>query len=317
MLGPLCAAAALFRLADQTPGERPPDLWKALSEAVCRKPRDGRSRIAINDSKKLKRPNSAKRGHPLEHLERAVLAAVAQCDHPGPITTDESLLDALHARTEPQVWYAGRPLELPLGRTAEQLAVDAARLAGALQHAGIELVGLRCVIVCETEFNTIVARSGSKADATASAIRRLLHWCAARAVAPGSDHLRVVCDRQSGRSDYRPLLEAALPDWPARPPLASDRRVRYELDTGADERIASAAISFETESEERHLAVALASMTAKLVRELCMLRFNRYWAGRIPEIKPTAGYVSDARRWLEDAGGHLTDDERRALVRIA
>ncbi len=76
-------------------------------------------------------------------------------------------------------------------------------------------------------------------------------------------------------------------------------------------------IQFRPEAEEAHLPVALASMTAKLVRELAMARFNRYWCGRVAELKPTAGYVQDARRWLEDVEGVLCDDEREAMVRLA
>lgn len=76
-------------------------------------------------------------------------------------------------------------------------------------------------------------------------------------------------------------------------------------------------IQFRPEAEEAHLPVALASMTAKLVRELAMARFNRYWCGRVAELKPTAGYVQDARRWLEDLDGVLCDDEREAMVRLA
>ncbi|MCC7387407.1 MAG: hypothetical protein IT431_01420 [Phycisphaerales bacterium] len=76
-------------------------------------------------------------------------------------------------------------------------------------------------------------------------------------------------------------------------------------------------IQFRPEAEEAHLPVALASMTAKLVRELAMARFNRYWCGRVAELMPTAGYVQDARRWLEDVEGVLCDDEREAMVRLA
>ena len=76
-------------------------------------------------------------------------------------------------------------------------------------------------------------------------------------------------------------------------------------------------VQFRPEAEEAHLPVALASMTAKMVRELSMSRFNRYWCARMPELKPTAGYVQDARRWLEDLDGVMYDDEREAMVRQA
>jgi hypothetical protein len=76
-------------------------------------------------------------------------------------------------------------------------------------------------------------------------------------------------------------------------------------------------IHFRPEAEDAHLPVALASMTAKLVRELAMARFNRYWCLRMPELKPTAGYTLDARRWLEEANGVVREEEREVMVRMA
>ena len=48
---------------------------------------------------------------------------------------------------------------------------------------------------------------------------------------------------------------------------------------------------------------ALASMVAKYVAgELSMLAFNRYWCARLPELRPTAGYPTDARRFDREVG---------------
>ena len=40
-------------------------------------------------------------------------------------------------------------------------------------------------------------------------------------------------------------------------------------------------------------------MAAKLTRELHMRRMNDFFARHVPELKPTAGYVQDGRRWME------------------
>jgi hypothetical protein len=39
-------------------------------------------------------------------------------------------------------------------------------------------------------------------------------------------------------------------------------------------------------------------MLAKYVRELLMERFNAYWRTLAPELQPTAGYYTDAQRFL-------------------
>ena len=41
-------------------------------------------------------------------------------------------------------------------------------------------------------------------------------------------------------------------------------------------------------------------MTAKYLRELHMVLLNRWWARHIPELKPTAGYPQDARRFISE-----------------
>jgi hypothetical protein len=48
---------------------------------------------------------------------------------------------------------------------------------------------------------------------------------------------------------------------------------------------------------ERFLPTALASMTAKYLRELSMRAFNEFWCSRIPDLRPTAGYPKDAHRF--------------------
>ena len=60
------------------------------------------------------------------------------------------------------------------------------------------------------------------------------------------------------------------------------------------------ALTFASKSDEHHLPTALASMIAKYTRELHMLRFNRYFCSEMPELKPTAGYVQDGRRFLQE-----------------
>jgi hypothetical protein len=96
---------------------------------------------------------------------------------------------------------------------------------------------------------------------------------------------------------------------------------RYIVRVVREGQARRAGVMFLTESEDAHLPVALASMTAKYARELMMARFNRYFAAlaraRGVELKATAGYALDARRWLSEAGAMLTPADREHLVRIA
>ena len=47
---------------------------------------------------------------------------------------------------------------------------------------------------------------------------------------------------------------------------------------------------------------ALASCAAKYFRELMLRPLNRWFAERVPGLRPTAGYYSDGRRFLADVG---------------
>jgi hypothetical protein len=305
MLGPLVVGLAMFRVEAWDPGDPAPDLWERLARAVCKTAREAGDRIAVGDSKRLKLPNDSRSHHPCTHLERAVLTTLAmRGDHP---SDDASLLTAMGEILPSQPWYAGEPLPLPLDRPPEALRIDANLLAAACETAGVAAAGLRVRLVPEDTFNEVVRGTGSKAATTAGPVAELL-----RAAADGGDGpVRIVCDRQSGRLDYEDIVARAFPGEAVELDARTPRASRYLVREGR------VAIHFETAAEDRHLPTALASMAAKLVRELMMARLNRHFAARLPGLRPTAGYVQDARRWLADARGVLTDDERKALVRIA
>jgi ribonuclease HII len=90
---------------------------------------------------------------------------------------------------------------------------------------------------------------------------------------------------------------------------------RYRLRFGES----LATITFASKSDEHHFPVALASMIAKYTRELQMIRLNRYFAGMMPELKPTAGYVTDGRRFLKEIEPLLANNgiNRDDLVRTS
>lgn len=267
------------------------------------------------------------------------------------LDTDDALFAALGVRLEPHPWYAGDPAALPLAGSVAQLAIARNRLALACEAAGVEPVALACIAVGETEFNEVVRTGGSKARLTTRCFARYLRRTVER-WGTGESDIRIVCDRHGGRTSYTSMLEAAVQGlgFKVETLEESERCSRYGIvrsdDAGQDPprepipaspdspRGAKAAhlqspggpqrkctpsihVQFRSEAEEAHLPVALASMTAKLVRELAMGRFNRYWSGRMPELKPTAGYVKDARRWLDDLDGVLCGDEREVIIRQA
>lgn len=348
LLGPLCVGMSAVRVASWEPGERAPDLWKLLGSAVCRKGSDARRRIPVADSKKLKLPNDGK-ADPVTHLERGVLAFLgAMGVRP---TTDSELLAELgaDAGVDEAAWYGGEAVGVPrAGRTggsggaggSAMTGVDANRLGLALREAGAEVMAVRCRVVGEGLFNELVRLAGTKAATTGWALAEHLRhaWDAWGRVDDGGREsgLRVVCDRQGGRAAYAGFLEKAMrmPKGKggdgAKEMEAGSASVRVEVleegpvasryevrGTGADGAERMMVVRFQVEAEEAFLPVALASMTAKLVRETLMARLNRYWCARVPGLKATAGYTQDGRRWLRDVQAVMTKEERERMVRKA
>ncbi|MEM9066338.1 MAG: hypothetical protein AAGB51_12705 [Planctomycetota bacterium] len=310
MLGPLCVGLSVFRVEGWTEGEPSPDLWQTLSGGVCRTLTEARGTklIPIADSKKLKLSNQVKTKHPLVHLERGVLAfnGARSGDLPA---SDDGLFERLGAAPAAEAWY-GEPASLPVGTTEGELRLDVASLRKTLATAGVELVHLGVRWVGESDFNRIVRETGTKAEATLGAVGAHLRDVVDEIE---QDTLRVVCDRLGGRTKCGPLVARELPGIPVSLVRENPELGEYALGDGGQ----LGRIAFMPEAEEKHLPVALASMAAKLVRELAMARFNRYWSARVPELKPTAGYVQDAKRWLGEVGESITADERRRLVRLA
>jgi hypothetical protein len=326
MLGPLCVAMAAFRIEGWSPEDGAPDLWKRLKTGVCRKPTDKRRRVAIDDSKKLKLPNDgpARGGrHPLTHLERGVLAFLGAMEGATDLPSDdESLLRALSTCAPAAPWYEGPSVSMPTGLTGPEARIASNLVRAAMGRERVGVAAVRCSVVGEAAFNEMVRAEGTKGATTGRALVGHLRWAWENLAGlpdvcdvPGG--ARIVCDRQGGRTQYAELIAAGSPGGRVEVLEESARASRYVVRGAAEGGRREMTVLFMPEAEKAHLPVALASMTAKLCRELCMARFNRYWSMRLPELKPTAGYYGDARRWLDDAAAVLSPKERAALVRLA
>ena len=322
MLGPLCVGTTLFAIENADPAEGPPDLWSKLQEVVCTRARDSKRRIAVADSKKLKGSNQAK-AHPLRHLERGVLSflacrASATTDGHAPPADDDDLFRKVGTALPTTVstpWYDSRT-PLPVAHDADALALEAARLDRGLAASGVRLLELRGECVDAGEFNRRLAAGIGKAAINLDAAIRLVGRVREVSSEIDSDLVpRIVCDRQGGRTHYREWLQDCFPEASIRILGESHSISRYRLEDARGAFV----IGFETGSEDRHLPVALASMTAKYLRELAMIRLNRFFREHVPQVRPTAGYVQDGRRFLEEIGSVIQTEglDSQELVRQA
>lgn len=331
-LGPMCSGMTIWRIDSWKSAASSPDLWNVIGPSACRKPalglrgRSASAPIAIADSKAIKRPNDSATVHPLCHIERGVLAALA-CEEgsPGePPADDVALVSRLcgpaHGRwnADGEHWYESDPTPLPVSSTPDAMRIAGNVLRKGLRAASVSLLAVRGRIIGETEFNDIIRRTGNKAQVAITAVGGFVREVVEHADLFPGDDVQIVCDRLGGRERYADLLGRWFHGAAVGDAVESPDRSRYWVDV-AGRRIG---VAFEVQADGTHLPVALASMVAKYLRELAMARFNRYWGARSTDllgvaIKPTAGYGSDAGRWLAEAGEIIDPTERVRLVRLA
>jgi len=290
-LGPLVVAASLWRTG---PERLRADGWQLLRECVVRKATRGQWRLAVNDSKSV---FDRKRG--LHTLERAVLA-FARCAGLDCSRLDR-LLDGLGARVGddcPLGWYRELECQLPLEAASGRVEAVAGRLERTMRSARMVCQRLRAELLTEDRFNRRIAQTRNKAAVLAELVLRLIDR-AGRAA--GEQTLVVRVDRLGGRTDYARLLRQAFEDRELTELELCAQYSRYRLSGAGGDWF----IEFAVDADRQHLPVALASMTAKYVREALMQRFNRWWARRVDGVRPTAGYYTDAQRFLEDVESHI------------
>jgi hypothetical protein len=194
-----------------------------------------------------------------------------------------------------QQWYAdpvGRP-DLPADARSDDLAACARRLIRTSARTGVLLEDLSAAVVFEDRFNSMVDASGSKAhcvwEFVAGHLRAIWHGYA-------THHPFVAVDRLGGRKDYRGLLATSLPWTDVVLTESNGRLASYRLSDGDR----TMQVVFRVRCEQSHLPVALASMLAKYVRELLMLRFRSFWNDLAPEVRPTYGYLPDGNRFIDE-----------------
>lgn len=176
-------------------------------------------------------------------------------------------------------------LTLPQEADGQATVARADEVRQRLAAHGVALVAIRCRLVQPGEFNRLLDAGCNKADILSQVTLSL-----AAGLVTAGESVRIWCDRHGGRKRYAGVVSAQFDGALVQPVEETAARSAYLL-PGRDCRI-----EFCVGGEAR-APVALASMTAKYVRELSMRAFNDHWGRLQPGLEPTAGYPVDAARW--------------------
>ena len=311
MLGPLTLGFSVF--------EAPVDareLWSALAPVVTGDPSKDRERFVVADSKLVfkRTPRCAKR------LEATALGFLALLD---PARRPHTRVGRLLWETPSDLaasadvvarhpWYRDLAAVLPVHQDASVLELRVESLWRAMQRCEVKLLDAGLRVLPEGELNRSFAETSNKAAT---------HWSASLAIfqrvwrqhAHGGIELCI--DRHGGRMHYGSMLARSFTD--ASVLLVSETPERSEYDLAERRGPRKMRVVFAERAEQSSFAVALASCLAKYARETAMDSFNAWFAARAPDLTPTAGYTTDARRWLVDAAAVIAREQldRSHLVR--
>jgi len=311
-LGPLCLGISGWEVDGP---EHVPAWQQALAPSFqARPPRNPWGWIPLGDSKILHAPGRS--GSLLEEAIEVFLDLANRLPTrspssnvsipPSPRETTSRLWSNLltdHDQNTLQAmpWYAsvetvdGDHFIPTRGSVATEPLMDQA--IGSLARLGIQRLVLSAKAMEARQFNREVEKLGNKANVLTSTSLEMLRGQLEQLAEQSSQlpsSIELWCDKHGGRQRYAAALQHHFPDcWWA--PWKEDPDCSHYRSTWKGIPIE---IRFLAKGDSL-VPIGLASMIAKTIRELAMVRWNRYWCSTIPDLKPTAGYPTDARRFAD------------------
>ncbi len=285
-LGPLVVAGSVWRVSGNETLEERLVRCGAVARSL-RELRDGKGAIAVADSKTLYKSRQS-----LRLLLDTILTVLAP-QRPREGWTFRNLLATLDPGCEVAMertpWDRDR--NEPIRDVAEETAE---KFVAALGRARLEGPRLYGKTVFPEEFNECVRKYDSKGTAHLHWVLGLVRRILERLPESG-EPVEIFCDKLGARDRYAPFLYMFFQDAMIQTLAEGAERSAYRFSF----REREVSLSFQVKGE-RFLPVALASVCAKLVRELAMQSFNAFWRKHLPELKETAGYPVDAKRFREE-----------------
>jgi len=180
---------------------------------------------------------------------------------------------------------------LPVAIDEEKIDHLVPKFEEVLQKHSVRLLDMQYRSIEPEEFNRLLDRFDSKGSLLSDVTLRLIADSLTNFT---QDNVLVLCDKHGGRNRYLDILTGLF--------TGEFFQVVQESRESSVYRLISDNRRWEIRflaKGETHLPIALASMLSKYQRELAMLRFNAFWQTHVPDLKPTAGYPEDAKRFKQ------------------
>jgi ribonuclease HII len=286
ILGPLVVSAAAFSMPAEKMGA---DMWQSLADSVASNKKHLAGRLLICDSKKAYNPSIG-----ISHLEKTVLSCL-KCLSKTPHTAAE-LVDTLGCDSMPRLlecpWYKNIDRQ-KISFNADEISISAGALEKNLDKNGMALIAMKSHCLEAAHYNELIEKIRNKSKVVFQIVCKLIDH-----VIHSTQHRNYYfkIDRQGGRMRYGESIRTMFPDMALKILDENDSFSSYEMSTSYK----TVKLDFTVGADDIYLPTSLASMASKYLREQLMVSFNSYFVEKCSQLKPTAGYWTDGKRFLND-----------------
>lgn len=286
-LGPLTVSAAAFEWDEDLPAAS--ELYSGLKKTFPR----------ITDSKQVFTPAKG-----LRPLEECIYPFVPVWFGKYPSTfgtlVESFTGNPLSSVLKDSPWFNGNDFPLPVS----------AEWAGPVQKLPDMKSGHAVSsIVNAPLFNSNIRQGFNKSTLLFSAVCGLIKRLMSRY---RNSDLSITVDRLGGRKFYRRLLAENFIGSRIEVCSETVQESEYIMHFST----CSVRILFKVKADRDDFCTGLASLISKYLRELSMHMFNGYFRERSAGLRATQGYPQDAKRFLNDIQGLVTECELSRLVRL-
>jgi ribonuclease HII len=304
------------RSTSTRPASERDQLRERLAEMIGEPPcSDGR--IEIGDSKAIHQGTRK-----LARLERSALATIVWVYGDLPATVGLLLervlvreFESADDRRAP--WWQDLDEPLPLLCPRDELLELGARLRECAERMGVQPLWYRADLLDAARVNRELDDEHVRVDGTKNtwSTHALLRMAAFAGSSLAGARTSVACDMSGGRRAYASPLRRAFGAEIEIAVIDEARDAsRYRLNLPGGEL----ELAFLVGGDRLDPRISWGSILAKYLRELLLRPFNRYFACRVAQLRPTAGYPEDARRFIDEVEAALGRDaglERAMWIR--